>query len=87
MLTASDPRPGLNRTPCESGCAQKLIKEKAPTHTPVWYRLILNQAMDIRPAYTPLPPPPPPLPYPPEINKDKKVEKTGCETVERGTTE
>jgi hypothetical protein len=37
-------RRGPNRAPSESGPARKLIKEKRPTYTPVWYRAILLQA-------------------------------------------
>ena len=45
MLTASDPRPGPNRPPYESEPAQKLIKEKRPTHTPVGYQAISLQVI------------------------------------------
>jgi hypothetical protein len=42
VQTASNLRHSLNRTPYEPECAQKLIKEKRPTHTPVWYPMLFD---------------------------------------------
>ncbi len=44
MLIAPDPRPGLTQPHTNWG-AQKLIKEKVPTHTPVWYQTISIQVI------------------------------------------
>ncbi len=44
MPIAPDPRPGLTQPHTNPG-AQKLIKEKVPTHTPVWYQAILLQVI------------------------------------------
>lgn len=48
MLIASHLRRGLNRGPYEAERAQKLIKEKLPTHIPVWYQTILIQVIYVQ---------------------------------------
>ncbi|MGP8226130.1 MAG: hypothetical protein ACLQGT_08230, partial [Terracidiphilus sp.] len=44
MSIAPDLRPGLTQ-PHTNRSPQKLIKEKVPTHTPVWYQTIAMQVI------------------------------------------